>query len=99
MTANGWLQIAIFFLLILALRQAARIVYRECHGGKANMADPRFLGGWNAPSTGSAESASMRRASPRNSTGRATPAPFSPSACFSAVLLYAMQRLQRWLPV
>jgi potassium-transporting ATPase potassium-binding subunit len=97
MAANGWLQIAIFFLLILACAKPLGSFIANVMEGKRTWLTPVF--GW-------LERAIYRICGVRTD-GQGQPeeqhwtryaGALLAFSVFSAVLLYAMQRLQRWLP-
>jgi K+-transporting ATPase ATPase A chain len=92
MTANGWLQIAIFFLLILACAKPLGSFIATVIEGR-----PNFL----TPVLGPLERLIYRicgvHEDQEQHWTRYAGALLAFSA-FSAVLLYAMQRLQLWLP-
>jgi len=97
MTANGWLQIAIFFALILACAKPLGTFIATIIEGRKN-----FL----SPVLGPVEKLIYRLSGVRlNAQGEPEEQHWTRYAAsllafslFSALLLYAMQRLQKWLP-
>ncbi|MES1260937.1 MAG: potassium-transporting ATPase subunit KdpA [Acidobacteriota bacterium] len=98
MTANGWLQIAIFFALILACARPLGSFIANVMAGRRNWLSPLLrpverviyrLCGVRLDANGQPEEQHWTRYAG---------ALLAFSAC-SAVLLYAIQRLQVWLPV
>jgi K+-transporting ATPase ATPase A chain len=97
MTANGWLQIAIFFLLILACAKPLGSFIATIIEGKRN-----FL----TPVLGPVERVIYRicgvrlneQGEPEEQHWTRYAAGLLAFSAFSALLLYAMQRLQKWLP-
>ena len=93
MTANGWLQVAIFFALIVVCTKPLGTFIATVMEGRKNFLSP-VLGPRRAP-----DLPDLRRQAGRGTAGRAALDALCrrrcwPSALFSAVLLYAMQRLQ-----
>ncbi len=97
MTANGWLQIALFFALILACTKPLGVFIASVMEGKRT-----FL----SPLLGPLERLTYRVCGVRlDAEGNPEEQPWTRYAAallafsgFSAVLLYAMQRMQAWLP-
>jgi len=92
MTANGWLQIAIFFLLILACAKPLGSFIATVIEGRKNFLSPvlgpveRLI--YRICGVGENEEQHWTRYA----------GALLAFSLFSALLLYAMQRLQRWLP-
>ena len=92
MTANGWLQIAIFFLLILGCAKPLGSFIATVIEGRKN-----FL----TPVLGPVERLIYRICGVKEDEEQhwtRYAGALLAFSLFSAVLLYAMQRLQRWLP-
>ncbi len=97
MTANGWLQIALFFALILACTKPLGVFIASVMEGKRT-----FL----SPLLGPLERLTYRvcgvrldaEGQPEEQTWTRYSAALLAFSGFSAVLLYAMQRMQAWLP-
>src|SRR5437763_2478062 len=97
MTANGWLQIAIFFALIV-------ICAKPLGAFIANVMEGR--GTWLHPIIGPVERLIYRlcgvalnsETQPAEQHWTAYAGSLLAFSAFSALLLYAMQRLQVWLP-
>src|SRR5579884_4556464 len=97
MTANGWLQIAIFFALIaLCARPLGSFIANVMEGRRT----------WMSPVLGPVERVIYRLCGVKlDAEGQPVEQHWTRYAAgvlafsaFSAVLLYAMQRLQKWLP-
>src|SRR5450631_3625011 len=97
MTGNGWLQIALFFLLILVCAKPLGSFIAVVMEGRKTFLSPVLgplerliyrLCGVRLDSTGQPEEQHWMRYS----------GALLAFSAFSAVVLYAMQRLQLWLP-
>jgi len=97
MTANGWLQVAIFFALILACTKPLGAFIATIIEGRRNFMTPVLgpverliyrLSGVRLNAQGEPEEQHWTRYA----------AALLAFSAFSALLLYAMQRLQKWLP-
>ena len=97
MTANGWLQIAIFFALIVVCAKPLGTFIANVMEGRKNLAHP-----CPRPAR-TADLQALRRAldaegQPEEQHWTRYAGALLAFSAFSAVLLYAIQRLQIWFP-
>ncbi len=97
MTANGWLQIAIFFLLILACAKPLGSFIATFIEGKRNFLTP-VLGPVERVIYRISGVALDAEGNPEEQHWTRYAGAVLAFSLFSALLLYAMQRLQKWLP-
>jgi len=97
MTVNGWIQVAIFFLLILACAKPLGSFIATIIEGKRNFLTP-VLGPVERVIYRICGVALNEQGEPEEQHWTRYAAALLAFSAFSALLLYAMQRLQKWLP-
>jgi K+-transporting ATPase ATPase A chain len=97
MTANGWLQVAIFFLLILACAKPLGSFIATVIEGRRNFLTP-VLGPIERLIYRICGVRQNAQGEPEEQHWTVYAAALLAFSAFSIILLYAMQRLQKWLP-